>query len=195
MSAASSALIDDHQDVVSSHDRFPSVRFQGVDWDLSHLNPFALRVDIGEGLLVDVVVLFSCHCFTHGAYRDPRVPIPGAERYWDGRDARVLNAERYHLSKQFLPQLIHELTDRHIMVEDASRPTFVTMEVTDSFGKVVHYAVFFEVRKDKRRQKRLLLRVQSAYPIEHLNKRQQKARKVRFVVLLRAAYTGKPIKG
>jgi hypothetical protein len=48
-------------------------------WDLRHLDAFALRVDPGIGFEVDVVVLFTCHCFTHSFKRDVRSPleIPG----------------------------------------------------------------------------------------------------------------------
>jgi len=195
MSTALLGSIDDHQDIVAPADRFVSVSFRGDVWDLSHLNPFALRVDLDDSLTVDVVVLFSCHCFTHNATKDQRPSIPPDERYWDNRDARVLNAERFRLSKQWLPQLVRELPTRHIRVADQSRPSFVTMEAADSEGKAVQYAVFFEAKRDAKRAKRMLLRVQSAYPIEKLTNRQLRAGKVRFAVLLRSVYNGRPIRG
>jgi hypothetical protein len=66
----------------------------------------------------------------------------------------------------------------------------VTVEATDSEGKSVFYLAYFEVKKDKTRNKRLILRVQTAFPVEELGKRRSKAGKVNFAVLLRAAHRG-----
>jgi hypothetical protein len=57
------------------------------------------------------------------------------------------------------------------------------------------YAVFFEVSKDHRRKKRMLLRVQSAYRLDTLSERLKKGGKVNFAQLLRATYAGRKIKG
>lgn len=55
--------------------------------------------------------------------------------------------------------------------------------------------MFFEVKRDSRRKKRILLHVQSAYLLDTLTDRKKKAGKVRFHVLLKAAYEGRKIKG
>lgn len=185
-------LVDAHLDVVEAHNRFSRVVHQGSVWNLSHLNAFALRIEVESGLLVDVVVLFSCHCFTH-SYEPGMQVLPG-DLYRDAREVRVLSPERYRLSQLFLPRLIVELPARMIKVE-AARENFFTLEATNSSGVPVLYAVFFSVEKDRRRSKRLLLRVQSAYPLTELNKRQRNAVKVRFPVLLRALYQGRKIRG
>jgi hypothetical protein len=187
-------LIDSHLDAVGERNRFSGVRYSGLEWDLTHLNAFALKVPIGTDLMVDVVVLFSCHCFTHAEERDPRARIPSDEFYRDAWERRVLDPERYRLSRLFLPRMIRELSTRKIRVV-AARKNFFTMEATDSEGKAVHYAVFFTVEKDKHRKKRLLLRVQSAYPVEQLDRRHTGAGKVNFAVLLRATYEGRTIRG
>ena len=62
-------------------------------------------------------------------------------------------------------------------------------------GKKHRYAVYFEVTKDKKRKKRLILHVQSAYVPDQVTKRQEKAGKVSFTVLLRKAYLGEKIRG
>lgn len=64
---------------------------------------------------------------------------------------------------------------------------YFTTEVTGSESPGV-YAVFFEVQRDKRRKRRLLLYVQSAYRLEQLNNRLAKGGKVRFATLLRKTY-------
>jgi hypothetical protein len=185
--------MQDHLDAVEDRNRFSGVTFNGTPWDLSHLNAFALRVQIEQDLIVDVVVLFSCHCFTHDSKHDSRATIPHGELYRDGWEQRVLDPERLRLSRLFLPRMIHELPTRQIRVV-ADRENFFTLDVTDSNGQSVHYGVFFDVERDRRRKKRLLLRVQSAYPIAHLSKRQDKAGKVNFPVLIRAVYNGRTIR-
>ena len=183
----------DHGDAIEPHHNFCQVAYRGHEWDLSHLRPFAFRCDIRrapESLNVDVVVFFSCHCFTR-AEGPPAALL--SDYYDDGREVRILCEERYALSKQFLPRLVIELWNRHIRIA-SSKPNFVTIELIDNEGGATNYAVFFEVRKDTRRKKRLLLRVQSAYKIEAIKGQLAKAGKVNFDVLLRATYEGRKIK-
>lgn len=188
-------MTDEHLDVVSSRHRFGSIVFGLVEWDLTHLEPFALRVEISPDLVVDLVVFFSCHCFTAEEQSDPRYPhVPASEYYDDGHEVRVLNQERYILSRQFLPQLIRDLANRQIRVQSA-RSNFFTFESTSSNGQQVHYVVFFDVERDRTRKKRMLLRVQSAFPMASFTDRLGKAGKVRFPVLLRAVYEGRSIRG
>jgi hypothetical protein len=183
----------EHEDAVPPEHRFSPVAFRGEVWDLSHLDSFVLKESVDEHDDVPVVVLFSCHCFTRGVEEFDRSVVPVEEFYSDTFERRVLDAERYRLSRLFLPQLVRDLHARHIQI--GKRANFFTAELTNSFGQPVHYVVFFEVTKDKRRRRRLLLRVQSAYPITTLDKRTREARKVRFPVLLRAAFSGRQIKG
>jgi hypothetical protein len=166
-----------------------------VEWDLSHLDPFAFRLEIDTGLMVDIVVFFSCHCFTHEVKDDPRRSnIPASEYFEDDREIRVLSPERYELSRQFLPQLVQQLESRQIRVEGAPHHNFFTVEGAARGDLPIHYLVFFEVERDRRRKKRLLLRVQSAYPVDVLTHRLAGAGKVKFRTLLRAAYFGSKIR-
>lgn len=186
-------LIDLHADAAAGH-RFPGVVYKGEAWNLSHLDPFAFRVAISESLAVDVVVLFSCHCFTHGLDSDERDFIPGDETFMEGNVRRILSPERYALSREFLPKLVAELAARHIRVIGGATQNYLSFETIDRNGKAVHYSVFFEVIKDPRRKKRILLRVQSAYLLEDFTKRLANARKVNLKVLLKAVYEGRPIR-
>lgn len=186
--------INDHSDALPSQHRFPVVTFRGTAWDFGHLAPFAFRADIGKDgaeLWVDVVVFFACHCFTRD---EGGSSVHASEYYDDGREIRVLCEERYLLSRRFLPRLIKELFSRHIRVA-SSRPNYITIEGERPALADGLYAVFFEVKKDSRRKKRLILRVESAYRVDELTPRQKNAGKVNFDVLLRATYEGRKIKG
>lgn len=71
----------------------------------------------------------------------------------------------------------------------------MTVEVKNEDGSELNYAVFFDVGKDQKRRRRLILRVQSAYCLAHgLTKRQKEAKKVNLDVLLKAAYEGRGIR-
>lgn len=186
------ASMDDHQEVVENHHRFKPQTIGEEVWDFGHLNAFALKVTLeltaGTETELDVIVLFSNHCFTRGLLQDEIVPD---ELLWDdGREVRVLDRQRYELSKRYLPQLILDLPSRRVQVADPKRPNFVTLELPPGEARTApkRYAVFFEAERDTRRRKRILLRVQSAYVIESPSKRLVKAEKINFRVLLKRAY-------
>lgn len=186
------------EDANGVHHRFGSVRFRGVEWDLSHLKPFGKRIEMElktGTIFVDVVFFHSCHCFTRSFSDTAGLPLtPKAEVYSDGRETRRLDLERYTLSRALLPGIVSGLESRQIRIA-SGLPNFFTIEVTAVSGRTVNYAVFFEVERDNTRKGRLLVRIQSAYPIEELPKRMRNAGKVKFATLLRAAYEGRTIRG
>ncbi len=185
--------IEDHADIAAS-ERFAPVIFRGEPWDLSHLNPFAFRSKIKPDLTVDVVVLYSCHCFTHGFEKDERDVIPPEEIFFEGTVRRVLNRDRWQLSRAHLPNLVQQLHAGHVRVLGGALGNYATFKGIDFDGKAVTYAVFFDVKKDQKRRKRMILRVQSAYVLDEVTKRFSKAGKVNMTVLLRAVYDGRTIK-
>ncbi|WP_253947260.1 hypothetical protein [Paraburkholderia xenovorans] len=138
--------------------RFQSIDYHGFAWDLSHLDSFAFKCDLGASCQVAVVVMFSCHCFSRSLARDgrARAEIPDAEIYDDGRERRVLDPARYMLSKRLLRSLVMTLADRPIVVADERQPNFMTMQQMNADGTTSLYAVFFEVEKDKARRQRLI---------------------------------------
>jgi len=186
------ALIAQH---VADHDhhRFQHVVYRGNHWDLSHLDPFAFFVEIAENKRIVVMVIFSCHCFTHKYKHDDRLEIPQDELYNTHNETRVLNEERYSFSRNLLLQIVKQLDKRHITVADSGR-NFVTIEQLDQNGNNFFYGVFFEVERGKRRGGHIMLRVQTAYPLNALNKRLKSARKVRFAVLIKAVFEGRTIR-
>ncbi|WP_244108465.1 hypothetical protein [Burkholderia anthina] len=176
---------------------FPPTTYRGEHWDLSHLRPLTFTCDLETGFDVTVLVLFSCHCFTRSFKWDRRArdAIPDDEIYDDGRETRVLCADRYRASRRLLRNVIVGLATRRIVVADERQPNFVTVEIESSDGMQRVYAVFFEVSKDRSRKRRLVLRVQSAYLLEgELTRRQRDARKVALRTLLRASLEGRRIR-
>ncbi|HEY4351078.1 MAG TPA: hypothetical protein VGN31_07615 [Paraburkholderia sp.] len=177
--------------------RFGDISFRGVPWDLSHLDSFTFKIDLGLGTDTTVLVLFSCHCFTHSLRWDkrPQGLIPAREIYDDGKEQRVLDDQRYELSRRFLRDVVMTMPSRRIVLADDRQPNFVTVESVNTDGTRSLYAIFFEVRKDKSRKHRMVLRIQSAYLLDDgLTKRQTSARRIGFATLLRATYLGKKIR-
>lgn len=174
--------------------QFGLLIYQGSPWDLSHLDSFAFQCDLDFGFPATVLVLFSCHCFTHSFAWDPRprIEIPHSEIYDDGREERVLCPDRYQSSRRLLRDLVLGLPTRRIILANERQPNFMTVETTNASGEPSLYAVFFEVEKDKTRKHRLLPRIQSAYTLDQgLTKRQREAKKVTLRSILRAAVEGR----
>lgn len=186
----------DHHDLVEARHRFSELAFRGERWDLSHLDAFALRLDPGLGFEIDVVILFSCHCFTHSLKRDPRrmTEIPQDELFVTDQETRVLSDERYKLSRQYLHDMMTSLPKRDIRIAGTEKQNFMTFTALAPGKAGTTYTVFFEVLRDRKRAKRIVVRVQSAYAVPLLTRRQQKAQKVRGLTLLRAAYEGRGIR-
>jgi hypothetical protein len=180
----------EHQDAVEPRHRFPTINFRGEPWDLTHLDTFAIRIDPDLGFEIDVVVLFTCHCFSHSFESDDRAPleIPDEEVFDNGLERRVLSKERYVLSRRFLPHLVKDLGKR--LVRFAGTTNYFTAEDLSQDPIPGKYAIFFEAERDKKRKKRLLLRIQSAYRVDSLSNRLAKAGKIKFATLLRKTYQG-----
>ena len=185
--------MDDHHELIESHHRFATLTVRDEIWEFDHLEAFAMKVPVdlstNHAVDLDVIVLFSNHCFTRGLVT-PDELVDESLIVMDKSELRVLDRERYQLSRQYLPQLILELPMRHIQVADSTRPSFVTFELPSmATGEPpIRYAVFFEVKRDRKRKRRVLLRVQSAYILEEPSKRLLKADKMRFQVILKRAY-------
>lgn len=182
--------MEGHQDVVPDDHKHPPRRYGDELWTFDHLQAFAMKVEVEQSaapVVFDLVVLFSNHCFSRekkaGEMVDDSLAV------MDGSIHRVMDKQRYELSRQYLPQLVCDLPARHIRVADPSRPNFVTLELQPAIpgGEPLHYALFFEVKKDRSRKRRMLLRIQSAYILENPSKRLLNAEKMRFHVILKRA--------
>lgn len=185
------------QDDLIDEAPFNTVVYRGTPWDLEHLKPYSFLVDVdGIAHPLRVVVIFACHCFTRDATDEERANnlIPYEDWYSDGKEERVLDEERYLLSKRYLPALVKDLGTRRIFVADEKRKNgnFVTREVQTDSGTAGLYSIFFEVEKE--RKHKLKLRVQSAYVREKLTKRESDAKKVRLHTIFKAVFEGRKIK-
>ena len=191
--------IEQHLDAVRPHHRFKGVARSGVPWDLSHLEPFAFRVNPGLGFDLTVVVLFSCHCFTRSLSRDGRSrhQIPAGEIFDDRREVRVLCEERYELSRRFLPELIRKLHRRVIRFAREAPQNFVTIEALDDGLETErrHYVVFIAVQRDTKRKRQVFMQVQSAYVKHPLEPWLSKGRRISLERLLSATTLGKRLTG
>lgn len=188
-------LEEKHADAVHARNRFGPVVFNGAPWDLSHLRPFAFKQAIslpnGQTHEVDIVVFFSCHCFTEQAREGDQ--IDPTHWYQDDRETRVLNEARYLQSRELLPKITQNFATREIRTTGQPQENYMTIEITDHEGEAKPYIVFFEIKKDKKRRGRILLRIQSAYVKERLNNRLKNGQRVNFQVLVRATYQEKKI--
>ena len=90
----------------------------------------------------------------------------------------------------FSPDLLRTLQRGRSRYAGDDSLNYFTAEVTGLEAPGV-YAVFFEVERDKRRKRRLLLYIQSAYRLERLTHRLANAGKVRFATLVRKTYQGR----
>lgn len=191
--------IAEHLEAIRPHHRFKGVARCGKAWDLSHLEPFAFRVDPGLGFEVTVVVLISCHCFTRSLARDGRSrrEIPAGELFNDGREVRVLCDLRYELSRRHLPVLMRELRRRTIQFARDNPQNFVTMQPITGVSETIHqYVVFFDIARDPKRKGRLLLQVQSAYAVEATFREHFRLRRrITLVNLLKATTLRRKVTG
>ncbi len=135
-------------------------------------------------------VLFSWHCFTRGIA--PGENFSRALTYSRGRETRLFDERRYHLSKK-LPGILGGIGSRKCF--HTGRGNFFTVELLDEEGNRIEYTIFFKVsRRSKPRE--LTLRVESAYvrggrvPL----RRSHPPRPIRFSVIAYNTATGKRIK-
>jgi hypothetical protein len=107
---------------------------------------------------------------------------PGADEYRDDRERRAFDYERYRALSQ-LEALVRGMASRKCYF--ARQENFVTHE----------YRVFFAVRPDRTNEDTVTLIVQSAYygRIE-LSPRGQRAKHVRFPVILSNTLQGKALR-
>jgi hypothetical protein len=176
---------------------FSEVVYRGTPWDLSHLKPFSFLVTVpGHAAPLRVVVLFSCHCFTRDETDAEKASssVDPADQYSDERESRILDEERYLLSKAYLPQLVKDLATRKITVADEKRKNgnFVTLELNVANAQGGYYSVFFEVEKE--RQRKLKLRVQSAYLRQQISKREAESKPVKLLTILKATFENRKIR-
>jgi len=174
---------------------FRKVTILGKTYDLSHLEPLSFEFVVPEKegrpkQLYAIEVLFSWHCFTRGIAVGEQ--FPEALAYERGRETRLFDERRYHLSKN-LPRIIRGIGSRKCF--HTGRGNFFTVELVDEQGNRIEYTIFFKVSRHTK-PRELTLRVESAYvrgdrvPLG----RSRPPRPIRFSVIAYNTATGKPIK-
>ena len=184
--------ISEHQEAVELHHRFMPRMVGDVEWEFSHLEAFVMKVPINinpsSTINIDVIILFANYCFTRNIEDGEHPP---AELIFDnGIERRVLDPERYELSKIHLRSIIQSLPNAAIFYADIRQPNFVTFELKESkdSAKLKRYAVYLFAEKDRVRKRRVLLRIQSAYIPTEWTRRQEQAHKISFRNLIKRAY-------
>jgi len=134
--------------------------YQGVTYDLTHLNEYELTVNDTTNCDRRIAVTFSDHCFT-------RKPEPGD-------DARLLYPpsdrhpghfcfERYDQTSS-LPDRITQAA--HGKVWTVRDDTFAIVPTVDHSGKRVFHTIMFSLDRVKGLPVQLHMRIKTAYPAE-----------------------------
>jgi len=172
------------------------VNYKGEEWDISHLaeRTFKHTLDDKQKTELDVIIVFSCHCYSHSFRWDQRSrdEIPRDEILTTETEQRVLSLERYELSKTLLLEKIEGLSTQKITVaSEGGNQNFLTFKESDSDEDETVYIVFFKVERIK--SKKILIFIQSAYK-RTLTKREKSNKSVRFNILIKAVYEGRSIR-
>lgn len=169
------------------------IDFEGQRYDLSHLQDFQFEVvrppsDKGAGWSIKIDVTFSWHCYTRAPGKTETVKIQT-----QGKEQRCFCPVRFEHSKR-LPEIIQDLSERKIL--QTGKGNYITIEVVDHDGKVIDYEIYFDLRKQGRKQP-LKLVVESAYlrePSAETTRQKRKRQPIRFRVLVHNTHHGKKIR-
>ena len=170
----------------------PHTSSDGRTYSLAHLHPFRFTHDLRSNdnysaRTITINVGFSLHTFTCEFAN----ASPGAEEYRDDRERRAFDQERYGASLQ-LEALVRGIASRKCYF--ARKDNFVTTERAGA-PPDHEYRVFFAMRPDRTEIDTVTLIVQSAYYGRmELSPRGQRAKHVRFPVILSNTLLGKPLR-
>ena len=114
---------------------FQNKTIAGVNYDLSHLNPFLFPLAV-QNVTYQVRVTFSCHVFTEALQPAHRPDL----HYKHGGETRAFDVRRWKLSQQ-LPNLLQTQGGRSVYHTD--RGTFFLLKGLGWQPGHAPYAVFF----------------------------------------------------
>lgn len=140
---------------------FHQKNFQGETYTFSHLNSETIPVFLNSGseiVNINVVVTYSCHCFTESF--DTSVHGPHHTYKFD-QETRAFDLIRYKCSLQ-LPAIIQETLRARVHRANRNNYTYVVHTPVPSGGNQ-QYSIFFDLKKDTRRMNFVHMYVQSAY--------------------------------
>ena len=136
--------------------------YQGITYDLSHLNEYCLTAQDSAGEQRVVLVTFSDHCFT----RKPEVGDPAALRYQGGSRTPqgMFCFIRYGHSRSLTDHLEACKTGS---VWNVGGQNLAVLPVVSQDGQPLHYAIVFNLIPLKgRKPYHLHMEVVSAYPCD-----------------------------
>lgn len=171
--------------------------YNGVEYDLSHLHPFAFTVTVAakDGKpeqAYRINVIFSFHCFTEGLPTE--ADCDPALVYRHDREVRSFCFERHKLSA-VLPDVMRGIGSRKCF--HTPHQSFFIVQVAELDGRTCDYAIFFKVSKATKGRK-LNLFVQSAYRIEGPKNvggaPLKRGKPIKFSVIAHNVCSGKSIK-
>lgn len=137
-------------------------------YDLSHLDPSSFEVvwpaqdDTRPEKRISIIVEYSMHCFTVGMPSDDPKYLRALE-YWDNREIRQFNVERYEHSK-LLRKLMVSFVDgaKQHCYQTQHKNYFTILPHPDAIS--THgYCIYFTLGKREKGDADLTLYVQSAY--------------------------------
>ena len=134
--------------------QFKNKRIAGVDYDLTHLDPFVFPVIHGESEYA-VRVTFYDHVFTK-AY-DPNAHTPDLIYSRRSGDERAFDVRRWELSRD-LPDLFQTLGQSSVYQSKGRNFFFLRGKTGEA-----PYAVFFEAARSNRQDASVSVIVRSAY--------------------------------
>lgn len=154
----------------------------GKTYDLSHLEPIRMEVEYEEKkVLVKrmVTFLFSCHCYSRSPVTSEDVSHDMV--VMDGNCSRVFSEERYELSR-LLPDLVRDLPNQKIY--QTEHRNYLHLPCVDKLGQKFTYLIAIRIKKGGGD---ILVRIESAYPIDKLEDRRKRDKPMRFKVALSKA--------
>lgn len=153
-----------------------------------HLAPQILTVQLAQGDRVNIIVKFSCHCWTK---RYDEALHRGQMRIMDHKHPRVFDPGRYADSLH-LPTFVQGMMGHKCMLT-ASERNYMSFDATIAGAGSGVYRVYFDMRQDKGRwngiRHKLQMYVESAY-IKHDS---EEGTATSFQNIVAAALQGKKI--
>lgn len=139
---------------------FKPKKYNGQLYKFEHLNKFVLTVFLNAShtLSIDVIVEFSCHCFTEDF--DHTIHGEG-HKYIHRGELRAFDLLRYECSLQ-LPNIVSNIADGMVYLSDKKYTYTARINIDSSFG-LKTYSIFFNLRQDRELKDTLYMKIVSAY--------------------------------
>lgn len=172
------------------------INFEGIDYDLSHFQPWSTKIIIPEKdhhpeLALKIEFLFSNHCYTEGLkdHEPDSVPLLKDPR----GNRRRFCPNRYEHSLM-LRDILQDISKYKCLF--TGRDNWLLIEVKNEKGELLNYHVYLSI-KPHHSNGGLFIRVVSAYIKDKGNnkpKRKGRHDRISFCILARKVINGEPVK-